>query len=110
MLPLEKSAGRRGLCCWACCWQCWTCENEAEEDTGIPLVDLPPGDVDELAYLATMWDVTLLKGSEGNWMLDLDPTLPLEQESAVQSLVEKFTDLDRAPANCRTVSWARSPR
>lgn len=41
-------------------------------------------------------------------MLDSDPTLPLEQ-SAVQSLVEKFTDLTAA-ANCRTVSWARSPR
>ena len=72
-----------------------TCENEAEEDTGIPLVDFAAGDVDELAYSGNNVDVTLLKGSEGNWMLDSDPTLPLEQ-SAVQSLVEKFTDLTAA--------------
>mgnify|MGYP006896419669 FL=1 len=61
-----------------------TCENEAEEDTGIPLVDFAAEDVDELAYSGNNVDVTLLKGSEGNWMLDSDPTLPLEQ-SAVQS-------------------------
>ena len=72
-----------------------TCENEAEEDTGIPLVDFAAEDVDELAYSGNNVDVTLLKGSEGNWMLDSDPTLPLEQ-SAVQSLVEKFTDLTAA--------------
>ena len=72
-----------------------TCENEAEEDTGIQLVDFAAEDVDELAYSGNNVDVTLLKGSEGNWMLDSDPTLPLEQ-SAVQSLVEKFTDLTAA--------------
>ena len=72
-----------------------TCENEAEEDTGIPLVDFAAEDVDELAYSGNNVDVTLLKGSEGNWMLDSDPTLPLEQ-SAVQSLEEKFTDLTAA--------------
>lgn len=72
-----------------------TRENEAEEDTGIPLVDFAAEDVDELAYSGNNVDVTLLKGSEGNWMLDSDPTLPLEQ-SAVQSLVEKFTDLTAA--------------
>ena len=67
-----------------------TRENEAEEDTGIPLVGFAAEDVDELAYSGNNVDVTLLKGSEGNWMLDSDPTLPLD-------------------ANCRTVSWARSP-
>ena len=38
-----------------------TCENEAEEDTGIPLVDFAAGDVDELAYSGNNVDVTLLK-------------------------------------------------
>ena len=51
-----------------------TCENEAEKDTGIPLVDFAAEDVDELAYSGNNVDVTLLKGSEGNWMLDSDPT------------------------------------
>ena len=41
-----------------------TCENEAEEDTGIPLVDFAAEDVDELAYSGNNVDVTLLKGSE----------------------------------------------
>ena len=72
-----------------------TRENEAEEDTGIPLVDFAAEDVDELSYAGDNTDVTLLKGSEGNWMLDSDPTLPLEQ-STVQSLVEKFADLTAA--------------
>ena len=72
-----------------------TRENEAEADTGIPLVDFAAEDVDELYYAGDNTDVTLLKGSEGNWMLDSDPTLPLEQ-SAVQSLVEKFADLTAA--------------
>ena len=37
-----------------------TCENEAEEDTGIPLVDFADEDVDELAYSGDNVDVTLL--------------------------------------------------
>ncbi len=69
-----------------------TRENKAEEDTTIPLVDFAAEDVDELSYAGDNTDVTLLKGSEGNWMLDSDPTLPLDQ-SAVQSLVEKFAAL-----------------
>ncbi len=72
-----------------------TRENEAEEDTGIPLVDFAAEDVDELAYSGNNVDVTLLKGSSGSWMLDSDPTLPLEQ-STVQSLVEKFAALTAA--------------
>ncbi len=72
-----------------------TRENKAEEDTTIPLVDFAAEDVDELSYAGGNTDVTLLKGSEGNWMLDSDPTLPLEQ-STVQSLVEKFAALTAA--------------
>ena len=72
-----------------------TRENEAETDPGIPLVDFASDEVDELAYSGNNVDVTLLKGSGGNWMLDSDPTLPLDQ-SAVQSLVEKFAGLTAA--------------
>ena len=72
-----------------------TRENKAETDTGIPLVDFAAADVDKLAYSGNNVDVTLLKGSEGNWMLDSDPTLPLDQ-NAVQSLVEKFAALSAA--------------
>ena len=36
-----------------------TCENEAEEDTGIPLVDFAAEDVDELAYSGNNLDAGL---------------------------------------------------
>ena len=52
-----------------------TCENEAEEDTGIQLVDFAAEDVDELAYSGNNVDVTLLKRAAratGCWI----PTRP----------------------------------
>ena len=74
-----------------------TREKKAETDTGIPLMDFAAADVDKLAYSGNNVDVTLLKGSEGNWMLDSDPTLPLDQ-SAVQSLVAQSAALTAASA------------
>ena len=71
-----------------------TRQDEAADAT-LPLCSFDTDSIDKLAYSGNNVDVTLLKGSEGNWMLDSDPTLPLEQ-SAVQSLVEKFTDLTAA--------------
>ena len=68
------------------------------EDTapGIPLVgDITADEVDTLSYSGNNVDVTLIKGSEGNWMLDSDPTLPLEQ-ATVQSLVESYANLTAA--------------
>lgn len=72
-----------------------THSNGEETTDGIPLVDMNAEDVDSLSYSGNNVDVTLLKGSEGNWMLDSDPTLPLQQD-AVQSLVESYANLTAA--------------
>lgn len=61
-------------------------------DTTLPLVSFAVEDIDKLAYAGNNVDVTLLKGSDGNWMLDSDPTLPLDQ-TKVTSLVESYANL-----------------
>lgn len=61
-------------------------------DTSIPLCDFDSSEVDSLSYSGNNVDVTLLKNSSGEWMLDSDPTLPLDQ-SKVQDLVEKYLGL-----------------
>lgn len=67
-----------------------------EEDTGetaaIPLCSFAAEDVDSLHYAGNNLDVTLLKGREGNWLLDSDPTLPLDGD-AVEDLVEEMVSL-----------------
>lgn len=65
---------------------------QAEDDTGIALCDFTAEEIDGLSYSGSNVEVTLVKGSEGSWRLDSDPTLPLEQ-SAVESLVEEFAAL-----------------
>lgn len=65
-----------------------TADSSAEQT----LCPFPAEKIDELSYQGDNADVTLLKGSEGNWLLESDPALPLDQTS-VQSLVEKFASL-----------------
>ena len=62
------------------------------EQTGIPLCDFSADAIDRLAYSGENTNVTLFKGEEGGWMLESDPTLPLEQQS-VQSLLEDVAGL-----------------
>ena len=66
--------------------------DSAQTDTTIPLCSLAADDLDTLAYAGNNMEVTLLKGSDGTWRLDSDPTLPLDQ-TKVQSLVEGYTGL-----------------
>ena len=66
--------------------------SDQEADTTLPLCDFAVEEIDGLAYSGNNQDVTLLKGSEGNWMLDSDPALPLDQ-TKVQSLVESYANL-----------------
>lgn len=49
-------------------------------------------EIDRISYSGDNEEATLLKGSEGNWMLESDPTLPLDQE-VVAALVEKYATL-----------------
>lgn len=69
-----------------------TRENSADTDTTLPLFDFAVDDIDTLAYAGNNVDITLLKGSDGDWMLDSDPALPLDQ-TKVQSLVESYANL-----------------
>lgn len=65
---------------------------ETSGEAGIPLFDLAASEVDGLTYAGNNLDVTLLKGREGNWMLDSDPTLPLDGD-AVEDLLGQITAL-----------------
>lgn len=66
--------------------------DDAEPDTTLPLCSLAAEDVDRLAYAGNNVDVALLKNSDGDWMLETDPTLPLDQTKAA-SLVESYLNL-----------------
>ena len=59
---------------------------------GIPLCGFSADAIDQLSYSGDNTNVTLFKGAEGDWMLESDPTLPLEQQS-VQSLLEDVAAL-----------------
>ena len=61
-------------------------------DTALPLCSFDTDSIDKLAYSGNNQDVSLIKGSDGNWMLDSDPALPLDQ-TKVESLVEDYANL-----------------
>lgn len=61
-------------------------------DTTLPLCSFDADSIDKLAYSGNNQDVSLIKGSDGNWMLDSDPALPLDQ-TKVESLVEDYANL-----------------
>ena len=72
-------------------------------DTTIPLCGFTAEEIDRLAYSGNNMDVALLKGSTGDWMLDSDPALPLDQ-AKVTSLVEQYAAL--AALRPRHADWA----
>ena len=61
-------------------------------DTTLPLCSFAVEDIDRLAYAGNNQDVTLVKSSSGDWMLESDPTLPLDQ-TKTESLVESYAAL-----------------
>lgn len=63
-----------------------------QQEPGIALCDFSVDAIDKVSYSGENVEATLLKGSEGDWMLESDPTLPLDQ-SVVSSLLEKFAGL-----------------
>lgn len=65
---------------------------QGTKPAGETLCPFGAGEIDRLTYQGNNADVTLLRGSEGNWMLDSDPALPLDQ-TVVSSLVEEFAGL-----------------
>ena len=58
-------------------------------DATLPLCNFAVEDIDRLAYAGNNQDVTLVKNSSGDWMLESDPTLPLDQTKTA-SLVESY--------------------
>lgn len=67
--------------------------SQTKQETAIPtLCGFSAEKIDRISYSGDNVEATLLKGSEGNWMLESDPTLPLDQE-VVASLVEKYAAL-----------------
>lgn len=67
--------------------------SQPEETTqGIALCDFAADQIDKVSYSGNNVEVTLLKGSEGDWMMESDPALPLDQD-IVTNLIEKFAGL-----------------
>lgn len=64
----------------------------AEASQGIALCPFETDAIDKVSYSGNNVEVTLLKGSEGNWMMESDPTLPLDQDIA-GNLVQRFGEL-----------------
>lgn len=65
---------------------------ETEEDTGIPLFSFGREELSAVSWSGNSVEITLLRGKEGSWMLDSDPTLPLDQ-AAVESQLAALTGL-----------------
>lgn len=63
-----------------------------QETPSVGLCGFTAEEIDRVSYSGNNVEATLLKGSEGNWMLESDPTLPLDQD-VVTSLIEKFASL-----------------
>lgn len=62
------------------------------EETGIALCSFPVEDIDQISYSGNNTEVSLLKGEEGNWLLESDPSLPLDQDVA-GTMVENLAGL-----------------
>lgn len=63
-----------------------------DQQEGIALCNFSVDSIDQVSYSGENVEATLLKSSSGDWMLDSDPTLPLDQE-VTGSLIEKFAGL-----------------
>lgn len=61
-------------------------------DAAISLCGFAAEDIDKLSYAGNNVDVTLIKSSDGSWMLDSDPALPLDR-TKVTNLVESYANL-----------------
>lgn len=58
----------------------------------IPLFAAAPEEITAFRFAGNSSEASLVRGSEGNWMLTSDPTLPLDQ-SAVTALAEQLLSL-----------------
>lgn len=63
-----------------------------QQQPGIALCSFPVEDIDGISYSGNNTEISLLKGSEGDWMLESDPTLPLDQD-VVGTLVKNLAGL-----------------
>lgn len=61
-------------------------------DIGIALCDFSADAIDGVSYSGEDGEATLYKNDTGDWVLESDPTLPINQE-IVASLIEKFAAL-----------------
>lgn len=78
-----------------------TLAQSQNKNQGIALFGVSTEEIDQLSYSGSNVEVTMLKGTEGNWLMESDPTLPLDQE-IVASLVEKnCQSYGTAPASGR---------
>lgn len=66
-------------------------QSETQEQ-GIALCSFPVEDIDGISYSGNNTEISLLKGNEGDWLLESDPALPLDQD-VVGTLVENLAGL-----------------
>ena len=55
-----------------------TFSQSKSQEQGIALCSFPVDDIDGISYSGNNTEISLLKGSEGDWLLESDPTLPLD--------------------------------
>ena len=78
-----------------------TLAQSQNENQGIALFGVSTEEIDQLSYSGSNVEVTLLKGTEGNWLMESDPTLPLDQE-----IVASLPTL-RHSASFRKKNWRK---
>ena len=84
-------AGALSWRCWSCCWP-YCSAGTIPPTRRCRCAALRWRISTALAYAGNNEDVTLVKGSAGDWMLESDPTLPLDQTKTA-SLVESYANL-----------------
>lgn len=63
-----------------------------EEQKGIALCDFPLEAIDKISYSGNGTEISLMKNSEGSWILESDPSLPLDQDVS-ETMVENLAGL-----------------
>lgn len=69
-----------------------TFSQSGQQEQGLALCSFPVEEIDGISYSGNNTEISLIKGSEGDWLLESDPALPLDQ-NVVETLVQNLAGL-----------------
>lgn len=69
-----------------------TFSQSGQQQQEIALCSFPVEEIDGISYSGSNTEISLIKGSEGDWLLESDPALPVDQDVA-GTLVENLAGL-----------------